>query len=172
MLKSLLAGSLLFSLNLIGQDIYPLHPSVGDTIEKVEKLDYSLFPEIENSDFINATVQYLEDKFVLVYYATDKTTELTIETTMDLEQVQIIEEQKKIEKINAYYRLMAEEAKNKKETPTIPKNQKSLPIRLEGKMSEQMRKEARMNVRLMEDAQRQRDFEMGLRPREVRFEFK
>lgn len=160
--------------NVNSQNVYPLHPSVGDTIDVTEKLDYSLFPEIENSGFQYATIQFKKNKFILeiVERDIDKETGLEIETSygQDLSQEKIIEEQQKIQKINAYYKYLAEEATKPKKQPTQA-IQKSVPIRFEGAMSEKMKKEARMNLRLKEDSRRMQEFEMGLRPREVRIEF-
>lgn len=157
---------------MIGQQIYPLHPSVGDTIEKVEKLDYSLFPQDQNDGFQMATIQFKGENFHLVIQTLDQETGLEIETTRVISQEEIIEAQKNIEKINAFYRLMAEE-KKKEKTERLEKHKQSLPIRLEGKMSEQMKKQARMNIRLKEDARIQREFEMGLRPsKEINIQFK
>ncbi len=168
-----------FFLTIISaQDVYPLHPSVGDTIDVDEKLDYSLFPKIDNDGFQYATIQFKGEKFVLIVNSIDlidKEVGLEAETVsdIDLSQEEIIEEQQKIQKVNAYYKYLAEEAsKPKKSVVSAPG--KAVPIRLEGAMSEKMKKEARMNVRLKEDNRRLQEFEMGLRPnpRELRIEFK
>ena len=174
---------ILSELNAQNRDVYPLHPSVGDTIDVTEKLDYSLFPIVENTNFKSATIKFENDTFFLVVDYEEIDTSLTVQGAIvsvytssnefPLNQDQIIEEQKKIEKVNAYYRLMAEEKKKEKEQPTnYTKNTKKYPVRLEGAMSEQMKKQARMNIRLKEDSRRQQEFEMGLRPREMRIEFK
>jgi hypothetical protein len=43
---------LIFSTNCLAQDsLFILHPLVGDTIDKTEKLNYLLFPSIKNVDF-------------------------------------------------------------------------------------------------------------------------
>lgn len=156
------------------QDVYPLHPSVGDTIDLTEKLDYSLFSEIENKGFQHAVIVFREGNFVLLV-KTDSINEKESESeyAQTLEQESIITEQQKIQKINAYYRYLAEEAKKPKTTPLEqPNNQRKYPIRVEGAMSEKMKKEARMLQRLKEDNRRMQEFEMGLRPRDVRIEFK
>lgn len=171
----LLFLSCLFIKAAISQDVYPLHPSVGDSIDLEEKLDYSLFPKIDNNGFEYATIQFEDDMFKLVVFVkyNDKETGLEMETTYQevLTQEEIIEEQQKIQKVNAYYRYLAEEEKKPKTNTTQP-SPKSVPIRLEGPMSEKMKKEARMSTRLKEDSRRAQEFEMGLRPRELRIEFK
>ena len=43
---------LIFSANCSAQDtLFVLHPLVGDTIDKTEKMNYFLFPSIKNEDF-------------------------------------------------------------------------------------------------------------------------
>ncbi|MBL4707900.1 MAG: hypothetical protein JKY48_05600 [Flavobacteriales bacterium] len=160
---------------VLSQNVYPLHPSVGDTIDINEKLDYSLFSVIDNNGFQYATIGFEKNAFKLsiLIIKIEEETELEIETsyTLDLTQAQIIEEQQKIQKVNAYYKYLAEEAKKPKIEPSTSP-QKSLPIRFESAMSEKMKKEVRMNLRLKEDSRRMQEFEMGLRPRELRLEFK
>jgi hypothetical protein len=159
--------SLLLPLLSVGQNVYPLHPAIGDTINLDEKLDYSLFPEVTNNGFKFAIIAYAEGGFRLVYNITtaDSTLPLT-EMKMDLSQEKIIEEQQKIQKINAYYRYLAEEAKKPKQQEYEVAD-KAIPIRFDGPISEQLRKESRMKARLVEDQRRMEDFEMGLRPREI-----
>ena len=87
----------LFSLKLNAQEgVYILHPSVGDTIDRVEKLDYSIFPKTKNPNFKVAYITMKNDSFILnaVYFENYK-----IERFLPTEE--IIEAQKGIEKINA-----------------------------------------------------------------------
>ena len=170
-----------YAFTLIGQEDapYPLHPSIGDTIDLEEKLDYSLFPVVPNNAFAYATIHYKKESFVLYInegISVDPMSGLEVETTIELPitQEEIIESQKNIEKVNAYYRYLATDSTEKKAESDILKNNKGIPMKLENneKMSEQLKKQFRMDQRLKEDAQRMREVEMGLRPREVRLEFR
>ncbi len=56
-------------LNSFTQDtLLILHPVVGDTIDKNDKIDFSLFPEIDNSTFAYCFIKYSEKKFYLNSY--------------------------------------------------------------------------------------------------------
>lgn len=156
------------------QTTYPLHPSVGDTIELNEKLDYSLFDSIANENFLFAWIEFQKDNFYLIStWKSDLVvplSEATFTTKYLLSQEQIIEEQKKIEKVNTYYRYLAEEAKKPKKAPEKSIS-KAPPIRLQGPMSEHMKKEVRMNNRLKDEQRRSREFKLGLRPRNMFIQF-
>jgi hypothetical protein len=143
----------------MGQNIYPLHPSVGDTIERTEKLDYSLFSFIPNSDFDYATIVFLRDSFYLAVKSFNN------ESTSKefLSKDALIEAQKSIEKINKYYRYLATKKNDTSSYQPQIRKPKAPPLRMDGPMTEQMKKEARMNVRLKDDARRQREIDQGLR---------
>lgn len=153
------------------QSVYPLHPSVGDTIELQEKLDYSLFADVDNNTFQYATIKFENNGFILEVNGKDNDPllgEIEIVTTGKLSQEEIIEEQKKIQKINAYYKYLMErkeyadnETKKTVEPPAI---------NLQGPLQERMKKEARMMIRLKEDQIRANEFQFGLRP-STRIEF-
>lgn len=162
----LLSFFLLISLTAISQTYYPLHPSVGDTIDRLEKLDYSLFPSIPNTEFGYALIQFKDDSYQIL--VSDQNGKSNLKK---VSKEQLIEAQQNIEKINAYYKRMASEKLKDENKADIGTAKKSIPIRIEGPMSEQMRKEARMNIRLREDSRRQREVEQGLRHNEVIFEF-
>ncbi len=52
--------------NGLSQDtLLILHPVVGDTIDKNDKIDFSLFPEIDNSTFKHCFIKYSAKKFYL-----------------------------------------------------------------------------------------------------------
>ena len=164
-MKRILLVLFFLSFKLTAQDVYPLHPSIGDTLDLLEKLDYSLFPEVENNGFQYALITYRTDAFFLTSHFDNDSVAST-----KLDQETIIEAQQNIEKVNAYYRYLKEKETTEKNS-TIHTD-KAPPIRLEGPMSDKMRKEARMNVRLQEDARRMQEFQQGLRPRELHIEFK
>ncbi len=174
-MRYLIASTLLlFSIFCLAQDVYPLHPSIGDTIDSNEKLDYSLLPNSANKGFNYATIKYINAKFVLIESRTRKQPNGLMRQYNDstaLPQEQIIEEQQKIQKINAYYKYLAEEATKPKKEEYKPKDKK-IPIRFDTPVSKKILKEARMKTRIIEDQRRMQEFQMGLRPREMMIEFR
>ena len=155
------------------QGVYPLHPLVGDTIDRNEKLDYSLFANSKNDNFNFSVIKYLNSGFILVENRTIEEPNETVKDyndTLLLSQEQIIEEQQKIQKINAYYKYLAEEAKKLKQED-YKSLEKKIPIRFDGPISDQLKKEDRMKERLADDQRRMEEFQMGLRPREVGIQF-
>jgi len=146
---------------------YVLHPSVGDTIERLEKLDYSLFPFLENDDSEMAVIGFENQSyFILAQYNKVDTLK-----RMSLEQKEIVNAQKNIEKINAFYKRQAK--KQTEETPQISLIEQS-PNRkatLNAPMSDQMRKDVRMFQRLCDDEIRRQEFINGSRPNQIHIEF-
>ncbi len=165
---------LTFALVTYSQGVYPLHPSVGDTIDRDEKLDYSLFANSPNDGFNFSVIKYLNSEFILIENRVFLNSDGPLENyhdTLLLSQVQIIEEQQKIQKINTYYKYPAEESlKPKKEE--YKSLEMKIPIRFDGPISDQLKKENRMKERLVEDQRRLDEFQMGLRPKEMRIEFR
>ena len=140
---------------------------MGDTIDKLEKLDYSLFPKIDNDAFQEARIRFENEKFYLE--VTDTANNLI---KVAVEREELIEAQQNIEKINEYYRLAEKQKQREEEYPTTSAPKKKYPIRMEGPMSEQMRKEARMHNRLKEDARRRAEFENRIFQNSLYLEFK
>lgn len=158
--------SILFSIIVQAQkDIYPLHPSIGDTLSLVEKLDYSLFPNISNQSYNFGYITFESDNYVLNVHQKEKKSEKII-----LTQAMVVEAQQNIEKVNQYYRLKATLDSSRQQSDV--KLEKKAPILFNENMNEEMRKKARMDWRLKEDARRMQEFEQGLRPNELRIEFK
>jgi hypothetical protein len=168
---------LIVSAFISAQGVYPLHPSVGDTIDLNEKLDYSLFPKVDNNNFIYAVIGFNNDNFelyTLLEEIVDEETGLVLSyrDSLIVKQEQIIEEQQKIQKINEYFHYLAEEAKKPKQKESFPVLERKIPVRFEGPIAEIMKKEARMKTRLAEDERMMNDFKMGMRPREMRLDFR
>jgi hypothetical protein len=167
---------LLVSAFILAQGVYPLHPSVGDTIDLNEKLDYSLFPKVDNNNFVYAIIGFNNNNFqlyTLLEEVVDEETGLVLayRDSLILKQEQIIEEQQKIQKINAYYHYLAQEAKKPKQKESFPVLERKIPVRFDGPIAERMKKQARMKTRLADDQRMMNDFQMGMRPREMRLEF-
>lgn len=163
-MKSLLLSVfVLFAVWLSAQSSYPLHPSVGDTIDRNEKLDYSLFPKVANQDFKFAIIEFEKDSFFL---AISNISSAYIKRKF-LSKEELIEAQKTIEKVNRYYRYRAAQPVDTNSYRPELTEIKGRPIRMDGPMTEQMKKEARMNIRLREDERKRREFDQGIRGQQL-----
>jgi hypothetical protein len=153
------------------QEVYPLHPSIGDTLELDEKIDYSLFYFIPNTGFKYATISFEIDSFYLNSIYSDSISKKVLTKEM------IIEAQQNIEKINNYYRLKAEkdklEIRNKSNSKSyVDRPTGKTPIISNPILNENMKKEARMNIRLQEDAIRMKEYQYNNQTRQLRIELK
>ncbi len=141
------------------QTYYPLHPSVGDTIELIEKLDYALFPKAKNPELIYCLIDYVEesgDFKLLVKYKIKQQY-----TMLPLSKNELIEAQKNIEKINQFYKQKAIRDSTQAFENQFPnKPSGKAPVLMTGPMLERAKKQARMYQRLEED---RRDREMDIR---------
>lgn len=162
----LLLFSFLFSTSLLAQDFYPLHPSVGDTIDRIEKLDYSLFPKVSNQDFEFGLIKFIHDEFVFVGYYQNEQIEFS------LNRNELIEAQQNIEKINAYYRRKAFDD-SIKVVESINRNRPTgqTPVYVQGPMNEQAKKEARMYRRIETDRRMFNEYQRGLRDNPILIDF-
>ncbi|MEQ8908926.1 MAG: hypothetical protein RIC95_07025 [Vicingaceae bacterium] len=159
----------LSTIGLSAQQYYPLHPSIGDTLERIEKLDYALFPKVKNPDLVYCLIDFKDNGYRLLafYQGNEQPKEHS------LSQKEIIEAQQIIEKINAFYRRKAKtdslEAK-KALYPNRPSGK--TPTYTQGVMSERAKKEARMFIRLQEDRRRMEQQQRGIQPNRMHIEFK
>jgi|SRR5690554_1599808 len=168
-MKTILVVLCLLSLKIYSQETYPLHPAVGDTISLMEKIDYALFPEISNKQFAFLTITYAESRFYLKSY--DSISMLISIDTAFIEE--IVEAQKNIEKINAYYSIKAE-GNTSSESVMFTKNSKQTlsPLVFNDGQREKTQKEVRMEVRLREAKARSHEHQKGYRPNSISIEFK
>ncbi len=100
MQKLLFLVSLLISSPLIifCQDkVISLHPVIGDTIDKNEKRNYLLFPEIDNASFETGQI-ILKNNVTYLCYQTGGNQQMKA-----IDSVKISEYQKNISKISAYF---------------------------------------------------------------------
>ena len=163
-MNSFLLSVLLLSFSIVSaQQSYPLHPSIGDTIDRNEKLDYSLFPAVANQDFKFAIIEFAKDSFFLAI----SNSNTSVIKTKFLSKEELIEAQKTIEKVNRYYRYQANQPADTNSYQSQLTEVKGRPIRMDGPMTEQIKKEARMNIRLREDERRRREFDQGIRGRQL-----
>ena len=158
--------SFLLSPTLFAQDFYPLHPSVGDTINRIEKLDYSLFSNVSNQNFEYGLIKFINEGFVLVTYYNEQTIEYP------LSRNELIEAQQNIEKINAYYRRKAfDDSIKVVESKDRNRPTGQTPVYVQGPMNEQAKKEARMFRRIETDRRIFNEYQRGLRDNPILIDF-
>lgn len=78
-----------------------LHPSVGDTIDKIEKTTYYLFPDVNDSIYQSGVIYTAEDSFILHFNT------LSGLMTLVLDSTEILKAKNNIEKIIQYQATMA-----------------------------------------------------------------
>lgn len=168
-MKKLFFILLVFPLSLWGQEYYPLHPVIGDTLEAIEKKDYSLFPKVSNKNLDYCLIYPDSNQLKLeAYYRGDSS------KTFPLEHSEIVEAQQIIEKINAYYR--SKDQPNSPYSESVVKKNKSKqfssPLLQQSQINEKAQKDARMQLRIEADEKRLKDHQRGLRPHNLHLEFK
>lgn len=158
---------ILSSCTVFSQSAYPLHPSIGDTLESIEKLDYSIFSFIPNSGFEYGSITFEENEFFFNAVFKDSLVKYALNKEV------IIEAQQNIEKINAYYRLKAKSDEEEEETANYNADRPSgkKPALYNKAMNDQIKKEARMQLRIQEDQQRLQSLP-GTRRNDLIFQFK
>ena len=82
-----------------GQDpLFVLHPLVGDTIDRNEKLNYLLFPQITDSDFKYCTLTHSEKGYFV------NTTKIDCSSTVNqADSTEINQTRARLDKVVAYY---------------------------------------------------------------------
>lgn len=163
---------ILFHFISTAQVVYTLHPSVGDTIDSLEKLDYSLFPITEINGFNFATILYLNSTFTLIENRSVKQTNGLLKEVNDsiiLSQEQIINEEVKIEKINTYFYNLIDEGKKRNKSDTLIEIK--LPIRFAGPKAERLMLR-RARLCRFDENNLNNEFETGLRPGKDQLEIK
>lgn len=159
---------LLCPLMAVAQSLYPLHPVIGDTLEVIEKKDYSLFPKVSNKALGYCLIYPDSNQLKLkAVYAGDSI------STFDLDHSEIVEAQQIIEKINEYYRSKDKTTDDYSRSVVMKKesSDKASPLLQQGEMNKKAQKDARMQLRIEADRQRIKDHERGLRPNNLHIEF-
>jgi hypothetical protein len=153
------------------QVLYPLHPSIGDTIDVTEKLDYSLFTNSSNEGFKYATIQYINKNFTFIerkMITNSNGSTVLFNDSSVLTQQEIIIEQRKIQKVNSYYATLAKRTEQKQ---SIEVSEKKIPVRFTAPLAEQ-RILRTMRFCTFDETSWMSSFELGLRPTEVQLEKK
>ena len=153
---------LIISVELSAQDsIVVLHPVIGELIDKEEKVNYLLFPEIEKNTFNYGSVIYLDTNYYFMFNHHDDSISL-----MRLDSAEIIIYRNNINKLFQYY---SNESKDSLEDNNI----KSKVLRPEKNTNAEVKsinmdyyrddilKEIRINERLRYDAEQRRRIDEG-----------
>jgi hypothetical protein len=91
--------ALLIYANSFAQDtLFVLHPLVGDTIDKTEKMNYLLFPSIPNDDFKYCYLTRSNEQFFVNSYALNDSISIQPIDTTELRQYRI-----NLDKFLAFY---------------------------------------------------------------------
>lgn len=90
---------LIFSANCYAQDtLFVLHPLVGDTIDKAEKMNYFLFPSLKNDDFKCCYIIRSNDHFFVNSYTWNDSLSIRQIDTTEIRQYIV-----NIDKFHAFY---------------------------------------------------------------------
>ena len=79
-------------------NLFVLHPQVGDTISKTEKIKFVLFPEIDNQNFQSGTITYSAEGYFLHYKIQGNEI-----ATKQLSDSEINQYRINLDKLNEYY---------------------------------------------------------------------
>ncbi len=79
-------------------NLFVLHPLVGDTISQAEKIKFVLFPEISNEDFFNGTLTHSAEGYFLHYQTKGNAITMKQISDSDINQYQI-----NLGKLDEYY---------------------------------------------------------------------
>lgn len=79
-------------------NLFVLHPIIGEIIDRNEKIDYLLFPEINDSIFSYCQIKQVEDKFFVNSYLSSDSIII-----VQLNVSEINQYQKNIDKLYDYY---------------------------------------------------------------------
>lgn len=89
----------IFSINCDAQEsLFVLHPLVGDTIDKTEKMNYLLFPLIENVDFKYCYIIQSNDHYFLNSYTLSDSVSIRSIDTTEIKQYIV-----NLDKFSAYF---------------------------------------------------------------------
>ncbi len=90
---------LIFSADCFAQNtLFALHPLVGDTIDKAEKMNYYLFPSIKNDDFEYCYITQSDDQFFVNSYTLNDSISIQQIDTSEIKQYKV-----NLDKFVAFY---------------------------------------------------------------------
>jgi len=131
--------------------LFVLHPIVGEIIDRNEKIDYLLFPEINDSIFNYCQIKQVKDKFLANSYLVSDSI-----ITVQLSISEINQYQKNIDKLYDYYSSQPEEDSLSDLKVLILKEGNSFQIIDIAIDNNDISNEARAEERLRDDAERLR----------------
>lgn len=153
--STILFITLILSLSGFSQEqLFVLHPVVGDTINQTEKMDYLLFPDIDHSDFKYGYIAQLTDGYFIHSFTWNDSV-----ITRQLDPTEMKQYRDNIDKLSAYFSNKAKQdsVKNAQKL-TLDLNSTS-PQQFNGKIvgtddEERIMDQVRQTNRLKDDAER------------------
>ena len=142
---------------MFSQDtIFILHPSVGAMIDKYEKKDYLLFPEIKDTSFNYSFLKYLKGDYCLFSYFLNDSLSIIKVDSLELTQYQ-----SNISKMDEYFSKRTKLDSLHLIEQTNSDNYKLKYDILTPNTIKDIKNEAIRNARLKEDEDRMRQFQQG-----------
>ncbi len=141
---------------VVSGQMFVLHPVLGDTISREEKINYLLFPEIDDTVFNYAIVDSIESTVIV-----------KVETNSGLLELSLTEQEVQtyranISKLAAFYTNDEEESVTKS---VLIKKDSTVSMKgafIGEKQQEQINKQVKRDMRLQNDNERQEMYKQGL----------
>ncbi|HAH25285.1 MAG TPA: hypothetical protein DCL77_16275 [Prolixibacteraceae bacterium] len=134
-----------------------MHSLVGDTIDRNEKLNYFLFPEINDSDFKFCTITPLKDEYAINIHTINESV-----TIRKIDSIQMRQTILRLDKVAAYY-ANQEKKDSTKSVKILPGDLKDLPSTriqnpiLGSDIKETIFQQARTSNRMKSDVERHQE---------------
>lgn len=163
-MKNLIVFLIMFfvcTLSYSQSNLFVLHPLVGDTISKTEKIKFVLFPEIDNQNFQNGTITFSAEGYFLHYQ-----TQGNEVATKQLSDSEISQYRINLDKLNEYYTNLSknDSLKGKVKSVVEIKNVNDGEINknlINDETKNKIVKEAIMDTRMKEDAEQLNQIKKG-----------
>jgi hypothetical protein len=142
-------------------NLFVLHPLVGDTISQAEKIEFVLFPEINNEDFLSGTLTYSAEGYFLHYQTPGNAITTKQISDLDINQYRI-----NLGKLDEYYSNLSKNDSTKSKVKSLVE----IKSEQEGKLNKDLIndetknkivKEAIMDARMKEDAEQLNQIKKG-----------
>jgi len=160
-LITLLIGLFVVFTSYSQNNLFVLHPLVGDTISQAEKIKFVLFPEINNEDFLSGTLTHSAERYFLHYQTPGNVINTRQISDQDINQYQV-----NLGKLDEYYSNLSKDDSTKSKVKSVVE----IKSEQEGKLNtdlindetkNKIVKEAIMDVRMKEDAEQLNQIKKG-----------
>ncbi len=157
----LLVGLLVVSTAFSQDNPFVLHPLVGDTITKAEKIKFVLFPEISDENFLLGKLVHSAEGYFLHYETAGNVINTKQISDLDINQYQV-----NLGKLDEYYSNLSKNDSTKSKVKSVVE----IKSEQEGKLNKDLIndetknkivKEAIMDARMKEDAEQLNQIKRG-----------